>query len=136
MARSKAYLFGGVEIRWTLRSVAASRTRTETPAEATFHFPGGLKDYPRRAHRRRDAVVSEIFAGKTEKQGGHGSVEWAVTWFAGDDGFIALLLQHHPDAGRRHPRGRPPHRAAARACKAYAELTRQQARRVRSPPTT
>ncbi len=42
MARSKAYLFGGVEIRW---SCDPSLITDDTPAEATFHFPGGLKDY-------------------------------------------------------------------------------------------
>ena len=42
MARSKAYLFGGVEIRWR---VDASLVKDDTPLEATFHFPGGLRDY-------------------------------------------------------------------------------------------
>ena len=40
MARSKAYLFGGVEIRWR-----SEIDDGETPVEATFHFPGGLADY-------------------------------------------------------------------------------------------
>ena len=44
MARSKAYLFGGVEIRWRC-APALLKSRTMTPAEAVFHFPGGLKDY-------------------------------------------------------------------------------------------
>ena len=42
MARSKAYLFGGVEIRWRVRP---SLIKDDTPAEAMFHFPGGLKEY-------------------------------------------------------------------------------------------
>ena len=42
MARSKAYLFGGVEIRWFC---APSLIKDDTPAEAVFHFPGGLKEY-------------------------------------------------------------------------------------------
>ena len=42
MARSKAYLFGGVEIRW---NCDPSLITDDTPAEAIFHFPGGLKDY-------------------------------------------------------------------------------------------
>ena len=40
MARSKAYLFSGVEIRWK-----TTVQDGETPPEATFHFPGGLADY-------------------------------------------------------------------------------------------
>ena len=83
MARSKAYLFGGVEIRW---SCAPSQIpeRSETPAKATFHFPGGLKDYLAETLTGETLVGSEIFAGKANRQGGHGSVEWAVAWFAGD----------------------------------------------------
>src|SRR5271155_4905985 len=44
MARSKAYLFGGVEIRWRC-DPALLKGIDDVPAEDTFHFPGGLKDY-------------------------------------------------------------------------------------------
>jgi topoisomerase IV subunit B len=44
MARSKAYLFGGVEIRWRC-APALIGDGSKVPAEATFHFPGGLRDY-------------------------------------------------------------------------------------------
>ncbi|MGE3625409.1 MAG: ATP-binding protein, partial [Hyphomicrobiales bacterium] len=44
MARSKAYLFGGVEIRWSCARELLS-DKDETPQSATFHFPGGLKDF-------------------------------------------------------------------------------------------
>ncbi len=43
MSRSKAYLFGGVEIRWKCDPTLVAGT--DTPAEASFHFPGGLRDY-------------------------------------------------------------------------------------------
>src|SRR5208283_2190671 len=43
MARSKAYLFRGLEIRW---SCDPSLPRPEgVPAEARLHFPGGLGDF-------------------------------------------------------------------------------------------
>src|SRR5690606_21450423 len=44
MTRAKAYLFGGVEIRWACAPALIS-DREKTPEKATFHFPGGLKDY-------------------------------------------------------------------------------------------
>src|SRR4051812_15088393 len=44
MARSKAYLFGGVEIRWRC-DPALLKGIDDVPAEDSFHFPGGLKDY-------------------------------------------------------------------------------------------
>ena len=86
MARSKAYLFGGVEIRWSC-DPALIPEKDETPAKAVFHFPGGLKDYLAASLGSDFQVTREIFAGKSEKQGGHGSMEWAVTWYGGD-GFL------------------------------------------------
>src|ERR1700760_1581270 len=44
MARSKAYLFGGVEIRWRC-DPELLKGLEDVPAEDSFHFPGGLKDY-------------------------------------------------------------------------------------------
>src|SRR5262249_17314330 len=41
MARSKAYLFSGVEIRWSC-DPALIHGDDKTPAEAVLHFPGGL----------------------------------------------------------------------------------------------
>ena len=41
LARSKAYLFAGVEILW---KCAPSLASEDVPAEATFKFPGGLAD--------------------------------------------------------------------------------------------
>src|SRR5262245_37819214 len=85
MARSKAYLFGGVEIRW---SCAPSLIKDDTPAEATFHFPGGLKEYLEATINGQTRVTKDIFAGRIDKEGGHGSVEWAVCWVADADGFL------------------------------------------------
>ncbi|MGB0055645.1 MAG: ATP-binding protein, partial [Methyloceanibacter sp.] len=44
MSRSKAYLFGGVEIRWSCAATLLAGDK-ETPQRAVFHFPGGLKDF-------------------------------------------------------------------------------------------
>jgi topoisomerase-4 subunit B len=86
MARSKAYLFGGVEIRW--RCAPALLAGVENvPAEASFRFPGGLKDYLAREIEGKELVADQVFSGKIEKPGGHGSLEWAVAWMAAEDGF-------------------------------------------------
>ncbi|MFO1167806.1 MAG: DNA topoisomerase IV subunit B [Rhodoblastus sp.] len=85
MARSKAYLFGGVEIRW--KCAPSLVEGTETPAEAVFRFPGGLKDYLAREIEGKETVTPEPFAGKVEREGGHGSLEWAIAWLPADDGF-------------------------------------------------
>ena len=105
MARSKAYLFGGVEIRW---SCAPSLVEgTDIPPEAIFRFPSGLKDYLASDIEGRALVTDQIFAGKIEKQGGHGSLEWAISWLGGvDDGFVHSYCNTIPTAeGGTHEQG-------------------------------
>jgi topoisomerase-4 subunit B len=85
MARSKAYLFGGVEIRW---SCARSLITDDTPEKAAFHFPGGLKEYLEATINGQTRVTKDLFAGRVENGGGLGSVEWAVCWIADEDGFL------------------------------------------------
>ena len=103
MARSKAYLFGGVEIRWFC---APALITDDTPAEAVFHFPGGLKDYLEANIEGQTRVTKDIFAGRVEKEGGHGSVEWAVCWVADEDGFLNSYCNTIPTAeGGTHESG-------------------------------
>ncbi len=87
MTRAKAYLFGGVEIRWRC-APSLIGAEGKIPAEATFHFPGGLKDYLAADIEGQELVVEQAFTGKVEKEGKHGSVEWAVAWVALEDGFV------------------------------------------------
>jgi topoisomerase IV subunit B len=103
MARSKAYLFGGVEIRWFC---APALITDDTPAEAVFHFPGGLKDYLEASIDGQTRVTKDVFAGRVEKEGGHGSVEWAVCWVADEDGFLNSYCNTIPTAeGGTHESG-------------------------------
>ena len=120
MARSKAYLFGGVEIRWSC-DPALLDPKKETPEKAVFHFPGGLKDYLSASLGKEHQVTREIFSGRTEKQGGHGAVEWAVSWYGGD-GFVNSYCNTIPTGdGGTHEAGL--RIALTRGLKAYAELT-------------
>ncbi len=103
MARSKAYLFGGVEIRW---SCDPALIKDDTPAEAVFHFPGGLKDYLASEIAGRTLVSKDIFAGNIEKEGKHGSVEWAVAWISDEDGFCRSYCNTIPTGeGGTHENG-------------------------------
>jgi topoisomerase IV subunit B len=119
MSRSKSYLFGGVEIRWHCDPKHIKDK--DTPEEATFHFPGGLKDYLEERLEGRTRVVDDIFFGKTEKDGGHGNVEWAVAWFGGEDGFMSSYCNTIPtmDGGTHEAGFRS---ALTRSLKSYAEL--------------
>jgi topoisomerase-4 subunit B len=120
MARSKAYLFGGVEIRWNC-DPSLLPEGSETPEKAVFHFPGGLKDYLQATLGKDYTVTREIFAGKSEKAGGHGSLEWAVTWYGGDS-LIHSYCNTIPTAdGGTHEAGL--RIALTKGLKNYAELT-------------
>lgn len=119
MARSKAYLFGGVEIRWRCAKSLADEANG-IPESATFHFPGGLKDYLEEALGKERRVTDELFAGRTQATGKHGSVEWAVAWFAGD-GFVNSYCNTVPTPeGGTHETGL--RYALLRGLKAYGEL--------------
>jgi topoisomerase-4 subunit B len=103
MARSKAYLFGGVEIRWTCDP---SQIKDDTPQQAVFHFPGGLKDYLASEIEGQTRVTKELFAGNIEREGKHGSVEWAVAWIADEDGFCRSYCNTIPTGeGGTHENG-------------------------------
>jgi len=118
MSRAKAYLFGGVEIRW---SAAPELVKgTDVPEKASFHFPGGLSEYLA-AELGGEKTIAPIFAGRTEKASGHGAVEWAVAWYPGD-GFIRSYANTIPTGeGGTHEIGL--RNALTRGLKAYAELS-------------
>ncbi len=117
MARSKAYLHGGVEIRWSCEpSLVEGKP---TPAEAVFRFPGGLRDFLIEALEGERRVADDVFSGKVGS-GGHGTVEFAVAWFAGD-GFVNSYCNTIPTpGGGTHEQGL--RFALTRSLKAYGDL--------------
>ncbi|MCI5044613.1 MAG: DNA topoisomerase IV subunit B [Aquisalinus sp.] len=129
MARSKAYLFGGVEIRWKCAEGLIAKD-DPTPPEETFKFVNGLKDYLASIVGTKPTVTDEIFAGKVEREGGHGTVEWAVVWGGAGfampggqmaDGFTNSYCNTIPTPeGGTHEQGL--RSALTRGLKAYADL--------------
>ncbi len=87
MTRSKAYLFGGVEIRWSCAKELL-RGVDDVPDKATFHFADGLKDYLSETLAGTVLVHPDIFSGSAGKTGSHGAAQWAVAWTADADGFL------------------------------------------------
>jgi len=124
MTRSKAYLFRGVEIKWTC---APERITDATPAEATLHFPGGLADALTERIGELE-TVTPAFAGRVERKGETGAIEWAVTWspigFGEADGFVQSYCNtvSTPDGGTHEAGFRA---ALVKGLKAYGELTNE-----------
>ena len=95
MARSKAYLFGGVEIRWSCAKELL-RGLEDVPEKATFHFADGLKEYLFTAINGGALVHPDIFTGSAGKVGVHGAAQWAVAWTADSDGFLSSYCNTIP----------------------------------------
>ncbi|WP_298494877.1 DNA topoisomerase IV subunit B [uncultured Maritimibacter sp.] len=119
LARSKAYLYSGVEIRWK-----SEIDDGETPTEAVFHFPGGLSDYLKEVLGGASTYSDSGFSGKVEfreKFGEPGYVEWAINWTPAKDGFIQSYCNTVPTPeGGTHVAGF--WSAILKGIKAYGEL--------------
>jgi topoisomerase-4 subunit B len=103
MAKSKAYLFRGVEIRW---KCDPELIKGDTPAEDVLKFPGGLLDFLRSEVGKNNTVTQREFTGRTENKDGKGAVEWAVTWTPQIDPFVHSYCNTIPTSqGGTHEQG-------------------------------
>ncbi|MES2713775.1 MAG: DNA topoisomerase IV subunit B [Pseudomonadota bacterium] len=120
--RSKAYLFKGVEIRWSCDPGLVAGG--DTPATAVLHFPGGLLDFLASATEGRTPVVPAPWAGEGTFPDGAGRAEWAVTWFEQGEGFLSTYANTIPTPqGGTHEAG---FRAAiVKGLRAYGELKKE-----------
>ncbi|HEX2793468.1 MAG TPA: DNA topoisomerase IV subunit B [Croceicoccus sp.] len=126
LARSKAYLFAGVEIRWKCAPELASE---DVPAEAVFQFPGGLADHLREQVGTRECVTTEFFAGSqdfpaNERGEIQGRVEWAIAWPLWSDGSFSWYCNTIPTPdGGTHEQGL--RAALTKGLRAFAELVKE-----------
>jgi len=119
MAKSKAYLFRGVEIRW---KCDPALIKDETPAEGTLKFPGGLLDFLRSEIQGSSTVTSREFSGRTENRDGKGAVEWAVIWTPQIDPFVQSFCNTIPTSqGGTHEQGL--RNALTKALRSHGERT-------------
>jgi topoisomerase-4 subunit B len=121
LARSKAYLFAGVEIRWRCDPELATE---DVPAEAVFQFPGGLADHLKEQLGDKETATNVPFTGRQEFANSQGSVEWAVAWplwGEGDSSYYCNTIPT-PDGGT-HEQGM--RTALTRGLRAFGELVGQ-----------
>ncbi len=119
LARSKAYLFAGVEIRWRC---APELIVDDTPTEAVFQFPGGLADHLREQVGARECATADFFAGRQDFPGEAGRVEWAVAWPLWSDGSYSWYCNTIPTPdGGTHEQGL--RQALVRGLRGFGELT-------------
>jgi topoisomerase IV subunit B len=118
LARSKAYLFAGVEIRWRCDPELAS---DDVPQEAVFQFPGGLSDHLREQLGARACATSEFFRGRQDFPDSQGRVEWAISWPLYSDGSYSWYCNTipTPDGGTHETGVRA---ALTKGLRAFGEL--------------
>lgn len=120
MARSKAYLFEGVKIKWSC-DPALIKGKDDTPEQAEFHFPKGLQDYLTTVTQNRDLVGNAFFAGTVEASDDSGRVDWAICWPDDQDGFLNSYCNTVPTPeGGTHEAGFKS--SLGKALKAYGEM--------------
>ncbi len=125
MARAKAYLQPGVEIRWKCAPELVANLET-IPAEAVFLFPGGLSDFLKETLGNKVTVTPEIFRGRSKSETGHGRVEWAVSWspqgFGDADSVVRSYCNTIPTlGGGTHEQGF--RSALTKGLRAYADIS-------------
>ncbi|HEX2528292.1 MAG TPA: DNA topoisomerase IV subunit B [Geminicoccus sp.] len=118
MARSKAYLFKGVEIRWSCAPELVNGGKT--PASENFHFPNGLADFLAAQLEGRERVVDDAFAGEADLPEAAGRIEWAVAWPLDEEGYEGFYCNTIPTPlGGTHEQGL--RGALLKGMKAHAE---------------
>ena len=140
MARSKAYLFGGVEIRWRCAPELLA-SGDATPAEDVFRFPGGLEEYLRSTVSDTAVLGEALFSGKVAfaerfGDGTPGSVEWALAWTPQRDGAVSAYCNTIPTPeGGTHEAGF--WAAVTRGLRGYGELAgNRKAKEIRREDVT
>ena len=84
--KSKAYLFAGIEIRWSCNQLIAEEINIHK--SEIFNFSKGLEDFLVNEVKDSTFIAQESFSGKKEKDSKNNSIEWAVNWSMSSDGFL------------------------------------------------
>lgn len=120
MARSKAYLFRGVEIHWS----CATSLLTEDgkiPEQDIFKFPKGLLDFLEASLEGEKTLTPKAFYGNAKLPDGAGQVEFAVAWPEEGEGFTHSYCNTVPTPmGGTHEQGL--RNALSRGLKGYGDL--------------
>lgn len=121
LARSKAYLYRGVEIQWTCDESLLKDTGG-VPVEEIIKFPNGILDYLYSLVEGKTSLTPRPFYGSLDFPDGEGRCEFAVAWTEEEEqGFLSSYCNTIPTPeGGTHVLGL--RSALSRGLKSYAEL--------------
>jgi topoisomerase-4 subunit B len=119
MAKSKAYLYKGVQIEWKMPESMAGEV--EVPFKETLHFPKGVEDFLRSDLTEEENLFSDIFAGESNFGKEKGRIECAVAWVSGGAYIHSYCNTIPTPYGGTHEQGL--RSALLKAVKEYGERT-------------
>ena len=122
MARTKAFLFRGVEVRWNCDAELITGD-DKTPTEQILKFPNGIADYLDFLMKDRSSLTAKPFTGRIELPNNAGAVEWAICWPDDfKDGFAYTYCNTvYTPLGGTHETGL--RAGLTKSIRAYAEMT-------------
>ena len=85
-SKSKAYLFAGVEIRWSCNEGLSKKSNV--PPKDVFNFSNGLIYLINSETDEKLSIMKDIFSGKKEKDKSNISFEWAINWSLSNKTFL------------------------------------------------
>ena len=85
-SKSKAYLFAGVEIRWSCSDKLSKKSNV--PSKDLFNFSNGLIDLINSETDEKLSIMKDIFSGKKDKDKSNISFEWAINWSLSNKTFL------------------------------------------------
>lgn len=120
-AKSKAYLFKGVNIKWKCPE-SLIPAKHDVPTQDVICFPGGLVDYLKSSVTDDKTVTTQPFSGEVKFADGPGKVEWAIHWVYLTDSSIQSFCNTVPTPqGGTHEIGLKA--ALLRSLRDYGELS-------------
>jgi len=123
MARSKSYLFKGVEIRWSCEEGLLPEG-SKIPNEDIIKFPNGILDFLNITVESKRTMIPAPFYGHVDLPNNQGSVEVAITWPEDEQGFIKSYCNTIPTPlGGTHETGL--RSALVKGIKQYGDMTGQ-----------
>ncbi len=121
MARSKAYLYRGVEMAWSCEESVLKGT-AGVPLEEIIKFPNGILDYLYTLVEGKTSLTPKPFYGSVEFPDSEGRAEFAIAWTEEEeDGFLTSYCNTVPTPeGGTHVQGL--RSALSKGLKNYADL--------------
>jgi len=132
LAKSKAYLYRGVEIQWEC-DPALLKEKSDTPEKDIIKFPNGILDYLYALTEKQSLVTPKPFYCAVDFPDNEGRCEVAIAWTEEEeDGFLSSYCNTIPTPeGGAHVQGL--RAALSKGLRSYADMTNNKKAGILTP---